>query len=307
MHYVKELDINGVDTRQVACIELHGKPNAATEGALGALGIDVDSPCHDVYKCVAVNGSIYTWELLSSGMSIISTDLKCGGVESAQIPYANLLTPPLYVVKIGDLVLDVEGYLYQINAINSTYCDAKYSGTRIVTFGKSAYDLAVKNGYEGSEVEWIASLKGDKGDKGEKGDTPYIGNNKNWWIAGIDTGILAVPDAQIASGTYVGTGTKTPSLSFDFIPKLIYIATFLPSSDYTSYYHYGLLTPETGGGISFVCTEGVPTTIAPHLLECSIDGSTVTWGYHKPTGNGYVNPSHILNWTNYTYSYVAFC
>lgn len=64
MHYVKHFSINGIDTKQVACIELHGKPNAATEGAVGVLAIDVDSPQYEVYKCVAVNGSIYTWVAL---------------------------------------------------------------------------------------------------------------------------------------------------------------------------------------------------------------------------------------------------
>lgn len=33
--------------------------------------------------------------------------------------------------------------------------------------GDSAYEVAVKNGYKGTEEEWIASLKGEKGDKGE--------------------------------------------------------------------------------------------------------------------------------------------
>lgn len=67
MHYVKHFNINGVDTKQVACIELRGKPNAATEGAIGVLAIDITSPTHDIYKCVAANGSIYTWEIFSSG------------------------------------------------------------------------------------------------------------------------------------------------------------------------------------------------------------------------------------------------
>ena len=66
MKYVKQFNINGIDTRQVACIELKGKPNAATEGAVGVLGIDITSPTHDMYKCVAVNGAIYTWELFSN-------------------------------------------------------------------------------------------------------------------------------------------------------------------------------------------------------------------------------------------------
>ncbi len=34
----------------------------------------------------------------------------------------------------------------------------------------SAYALAVKHGYGGSEEDWLASLKGDRGEKGDKGD-----------------------------------------------------------------------------------------------------------------------------------------
>lgn len=33
--------------------------------------------------------------------------------------------------------------------------------------GKSAYEIAVDNGFEGTEAEWLASLKGEKGDSGE--------------------------------------------------------------------------------------------------------------------------------------------
>jgi hypothetical protein len=37
--------------------------------------------------------------------------------------------------------------------------------------GASAYDIAVKNGFKGTEGEWITSLKGEKGDKGDRGDS----------------------------------------------------------------------------------------------------------------------------------------
>lgn len=35
--------------------------------------------------------------------------------------------------------------------------------------GLSAYEIAVKNGYIGTEPEWLSSLKGDKGDTGDQG------------------------------------------------------------------------------------------------------------------------------------------
>ena len=37
------------------------------------------------------------------------------------------------------------------------------------TDGKSAYQIAVEQGYQGSESDWISSLKGDKGEKGNTG------------------------------------------------------------------------------------------------------------------------------------------
>ena len=36
--------------------------------------------------------------------------------------------------------------------------------------GKSAYEVALEQGFEGDEQEWLDSLKGEKGEKGDKGD-----------------------------------------------------------------------------------------------------------------------------------------
>lgn len=46
--------------------------------------------------------------------------------------------------------------------------------------GASAYEIAVENGYTGTEAEWLTSLKGQKGErgeKGEKGDTGAAGKD----------------------------------------------------------------------------------------------------------------------------------
>ena len=46
--------------------------------------------------------------------------------------------------------------------------------------GKSAYDIAVENGFQGTVQEWLESLHGV---------SPHIGENGNWFIGDKDTGI----------------------------------------------------------------------------------------------------------------------
>ena len=172
MHFVKQFNINGVDTKQVACIELHGKPNAATEGYVGVLGVDVDSPIHEVYKCVAVNGSIYTWELLSGGLSLLTANLRASGAATIEFPYDKLNTPSQYVIKVGDSVIDRDGYVYQVTAIGASSCSATYGGTQFTSYGKSAYTLAVEEGFEGTLGEWLLSLRGSRGIYVGSGEMP---------------------------------------------------------------------------------------------------------------------------------------
>jgi len=45
------------------------------------------------------------------------------------------------------------------------------------TDGKSAYQIAVEQGYQGSESDWLSSLKGDKGEKGNTGAKGNPGQN----------------------------------------------------------------------------------------------------------------------------------
>ena len=53
--------------------------------------------------------------------------------------------------------------------------------------GKSAYEIAVDNGFPGSETEWLKSLEGT---------SPHIGDNNHWFIGDEDTGISATPDYE---------------------------------------------------------------------------------------------------------------
>ena len=47
---------------------------------------------------------------------------------------------------------------------------------------KSAYEIAVKNGFNGSEQEWLESLKGDQGIQGEKGDKGEAGKDGSDYV-----------------------------------------------------------------------------------------------------------------------------
>lgn len=51
--------------------------------------------------------------------------------------------------------------------------------------GKSAYQIALDNGFSGTEYEWLESLQGPAG---SDGITPAIGENGNWYLGTTDTG-----------------------------------------------------------------------------------------------------------------------
>lgn len=64
------------------------------------------------------------------------------------------------------------------------YVDNTIEGSGALA-GASAYDIAVKNGFKGTEKEWLETLQGD---------SPTIGENGNWSVGGKDTGFSALPD-----------------------------------------------------------------------------------------------------------------
>lgn len=69
----------------------------------------------------------------------------------------------------GDTIISASGYGYRVVSVGDTgyTCERKFKieGAE----GKSAYEVAVENGYEGTEEEWLESLKGEKGDDGKDG------------------------------------------------------------------------------------------------------------------------------------------
>lgn len=81
--------------------------------------------------------------------------------------------------------------------------------------GKSAYQLALENGYSGSEAEWLASLKGDRGERGETGERGPKGDRGergDFGPQGVQ-GIQGLPGIQGDKGD---KGDKGDAGTFDF-------------------------------------------------------------------------------------------
>lgn len=97
-------------------------------------------------------------------------------------------TPPEPVKISGDTPEIKEGYWWISGKNTGVLASPKGEP------GKSAYEIAVEEGFSGTVSEWLDSLKGPSGEKGEDGQdgtTPHIGGNGNWYLGERDTGVQA--------------------------------------------------------------------------------------------------------------------
>ena len=97
-------------------------------------------------------------------------------------------TPPEPVKISGDTPEIKEGYWWISGKNTGVLASPKGEP------GKSAYEIAVEEGFSGTVSEWLTSLRGPSGEKGEDGQdgtTPHIGGNGNWYLGERDTGIQA--------------------------------------------------------------------------------------------------------------------
>lgn len=74
---------------------------------------------------------------------------------------------------------------FKLYALIKTYVQQSVKDIENNSKGKSAYEIALDNGFQGSEQEWLKSLQGE---------TPYIGENGHWFVGTLDTGVVAAPD-----------------------------------------------------------------------------------------------------------------
>lgn len=156
--------------------------------------------------------------------------------------------------------------------------------------GQSAYEIALKNGFEGSEEEWLESLKGRDGDPGKDGQDGEDGAN-------ITVKSTSVTYQASSSGTATPTGTwsaTVPSVSKGQYLWTKSVVTFSDNSSITSY---------SVGYLGTNGSSGTSVTISSKAVEYNAHTSgttapTDTWSTTIPS----VAQGQYL-WTRTTVNY----
>lgn len=125
--------------------------------------------------------------------------------------------------------------------------------------GADAYEVAVNNGYAGSCLEWLASLKGEKGDTGADG------------ADGIPAG-FGIPTAAVTTLPAGASPTVSVTTSGEDTAKVFSFAFGIPQGGTTS-----------GGGSVDVqfCTVTAVDTTAKTATVTGADGMSYTLNYDK--------------------------
>lgn len=72
MDYVENLNMFGVEAKEIPCVRGTGAPTTATVGTVGLLYMDTGTG--SVYKCTGVGTDAYIWKLLD-GVGIVSVTI----------------------------------------------------------------------------------------------------------------------------------------------------------------------------------------------------------------------------------------
>mgnify|MGYP000537403036 CR=1 FL=1 len=154
------------------------------------------------------------------------------------------------------------------------------------TDGKSAYQIAVEQGYQGSESDWLSSLKGDKGEKGdtglqgergEKGETGQQGEQGPKGEKG-DRGEPGTPGAKGERGEKgekgdAGTPGKDGVNGKDG-------TNGTDGKDGADGYSPTATITETDTGATITITDKNGTTTA--TIKNGTSGDTASWGDYTP-------------------------
>ena len=142
------------------------------------------------------------------------------------------------------------------------------------TKGDSAYQIAVKNGFEGTEKKWLESLKGDKGDKGELVDLVKEEEGKNISIESAN-----LPAIEVSIEGESQQTTRSGKNHFD--------ASQIPSSTNIVVSDNGktITMPIVTSGVGYISTTKKLSELCPKLKV----GDIATLRFNRNLGNTYNN------------------
>lgn len=86
--------------------------------------------------------------------------------------------------------------------------------------GKSAYEVAVENGFSGTQADWLASLKGDEGEAGFSPEITVKENTQSKYILHIKTADDEFDSPNLKSGSG-GGGEETEELTTEQVNSLL--------------------------------------------------------------------------------------
>lgn len=131
-----------------------------------------------MFKCTAIDeeAGTSTWTYIGSIKGDTGYGIYIATAEPAEGVLA-LTAIKQEGVRKDDTVLTPNGSLYTVTAVDETAGTVTVDTVDVQSIkgiqgdkgetGASAYEVAVENGFEGTEEEWLASLKGAKGEAGK--------------------------------------------------------------------------------------------------------------------------------------------
>lgn len=175
--------------------------------------------------------------------------------------------------KIYNKVDKISGRGLSTNDFTNEY---KKKIDRIIegTKGDSAYQIAVKNGFEGTEEKWLESLKGDKGEKGELVDLVKEEEGKNISIESAN-----LPAIEVSIEGESQQTTRSGKNHFD--------ASQIPSSTNIVVSDNGktITMPIVTSGVGYISTTKKLSELCPKLKV----GDIATLRFNRNLGNTYNN------------------
>ena len=167
--------------------------------------------------------------------------------------------------------------------------------------GKSAYQVAVDNGFSGTEEEWLASLVGPEG---PPGTTDWDGiTNKPYlpWEQGVDANDQPVAGA-IKAKDYVGFGDAIRTNSAP------YEGVFVAGGDNTATGNYAVTAGRLNTVDAFSTAFGYSNTAAgaggSTLLGNSNQATSGNWGFAAGVGNTISHNNTVaMGWYNTASNY----